>query len=295
MLGDFTMYSLFVDTDSDITPELAKQYGAHLIIMPYTLLGKEVRPYEDFEVFNGKEFYDILRKGNLPSTSALPPQAYIDYFEPEFKKGNDILYCHFSAAMSGTFNSMRLALEELKEKYPERNLYTVDTKSITAGSYGITIEVMEQYKAGKSIDDIQRWAEEEVEKFPIYFYADNLKFFAKSGRVSGFKAFMGGLVGIKPIIHVSSEGKMVSIDKGRGRQAALKKILDYVINLQDDIEDHRVVIGHTDALPLAQEMAEMLQKEFGNKLRIEFVEVNPTIGGHCGPDCIGVCFHGIHR
>ena len=289
------MYSLFVDTDSDITPELAKQYGAHLIIMPYTLLGKEVRPYEDFEVFNGKEFYDILRKGNLPSTSALPPQAYIDYFEPEFKKGNDILYCHFSAAMSGTFNSMRLALEELKEKYPERQCFTVDTKSITAGSYGVTIEVMEQYKAGKSIEEIQRWAEEEVEKFPIYFYADNLKFFAKSGRVSGFKAFMGGLVGIKPIIHVSSEGKMVSIDKGRGRQAALKKILDYVINLQDDIEDHRVVIGHTDALPLAQEMAEMLQKEFGNKLRIEFVEVNPTIGGHCGPDCIGVCFHGIHR
>lgn len=289
------MYSLFVDTDSDITPELAKQYGAHLIIMPYTLLGKEVRPYEDFEIFNGKEFYDILRKGNLPSTSALPPQAYIDYFEPEFKKGNDILYCHFSAEMSGTFNSMRLALEELKEKYPERQCFTVDTKSITAGSYGVTIEVMEQYKAGKSIEEIQQWAEEEVEKFPIYFYADNLKFFAKSGRVSGFKAFMGGLVGIKPIIHVSSEGKMVSIDKGRGRQAALKKILDYVVNLQDHIEDHRVVIGHTDALPLAKEMEEMLQKEFGNKLRIEIIEVNPTIGGHCGPDCIGVCFHGIHR
>ena len=289
------MYSLFVDTDSDITPALAKQYGAHLIIMPYTLLGKEVRPYEDFEVFNGKEFYDILRKGNLPSTSALPPQAYIDYFEPEFKKGNDILYCHFSEAMSGTFNSMRLALEELKAKYPERQLFTVDTKSITAGSYGVTIEVMEQYKAGKSIEEIQAWAEEEVDKFPIYFYADNLKFFAKSGRVSGFKAFMGGLVGIKPIIHVSSEGKMVSIDKGRGRQAALKKILDYVKNLQDNIEDHRVVIGHTDALPLAKEMEEMLQKEFGNKLRIEIIEVNPTIGGHCGPDCIGVCFHGIHR
>lgn len=289
------MYSLFVDTDSDITPEIAKEYGAHLIIMPYTLLGKEVRPYEDFEVFNGKEFYDILRKGNLPSTSALPPQAYIDYFEPEFKKGNDILYCHFSAAMSGTFNSMRLALEELKEKYPERKCFTVDTKSITAGSYAVTIEVLEQYKAGKSIEEIQAWAEEEVEKFPIYFYADNLKFFAKSGRVSGFKAFMGGLVGIKPIIHVSSEGKMVSIDKGRGRQAALKKILDYVKNLQDNIEDHRVIIGHTDSLALAKEMEEMLQKEFGNKLRIEIIEVNPTIGGHCGPDCIGVCFHGIHR
>ena len=289
------MYSLFVDTDSDMTPEICKKYGAHLIIMPYTLNNKEVRPYEDFEVFNGKEFYDILRKGVLPTTSALPPQAYIDVFEPEFKKGNDILYVHFSSAMSGTFNSMRLALEELKEKYPERNLYTVDTKSITAGSYGVTIEVCEMYKAGKSIEEIQKWAETEVDKFPIYFYADNLKFFAKSGRVSGFKAFMGGLVGIKPIIHVSSEGKMVSIDKGRGRQLALKKILDYVVNLQDDITSHRVIIGHTDAMELAKEMEAMLQKQFHNQLRIEIIEVNPTIGGHCGPDCIGVCFHGIHR
>ena len=190
---------------------------------------------------------------------------------------------------------MRIALEELKEKYPERQVFTVDTKSITAGSFAITIEVCEMYKAGKSIEEIQRWAEEEVEKFPIYFYADNLKFFAKSGRVSGFKAFMGGLVGIKPIIHVSSEGKMVSIDKGRGRQLALKKILDYVVKLQDNIEDHRVIIGHTDALPLVEEMKAMLQKQFDSKLNIVVVEVNPTIGGHCGPDCIGVCFHGIHR
>lgn len=289
------MYTLFVDTDSDMTPELCEKYGARLIIMPYTINGKEVRPYVDFDKFNGKEFYDILRSGVLPVTAALPPQNYIEYFEPEFKKGNDILYVHFSAAMSGTFNSMRLALEELYEKYPERKLYTVDTKSITAGSYGVTIEVCEMYKQGKSIEEILQWAETEVEKFPIYFYADNLKFFAKSGRVSGFKAFMGGLVGIKPIIHVSSEGKMVSIDKGRGRQVALKKILDYVVRLQDHIEDHRVVIGHSDALVLAKEMEGMLQKQFENKLNIEIVEVNPTIGGHCGPDCIGVCFHGIHR
>lgn len=289
------MYSLFVDTDSDMTPEICQKYGAHLIIMPYTINDKEVRPYVDFDKFDGHTYYETLRKGVLPTTSALPPQAYIDYFEPEFKKGNDILYVHFSSAMSGTFNSMRLALEELKEKYPERNLYTVDTLSITAGSYAVAIEVMDMYKAGKSIEEIQKWAEEEVEKFPIYFYADNLKFFAKSGRVSGFKAFMGGLVGIKPIIHVNSKGQMVSIDKGRGRQAALKKILDYVVKLQDHIEDHRVIIGHSDALPIAEELADMLQKEFGGRLKIEFVEVNPTIGGHCGPDGVGVAFHGIHR
>ena len=289
------MYTLFVDSDSDMTPELCAEYGAKLIIMPYTINNKEVRPYIDFDKFDGKEFYDTLRKGVLPSTAALPPQAYIDYFEPEFKEGRDILYCHFSSAMSGTFNSMRLALEELKEKYPDRHVYTVDTLSITAGAYGVAIEVMDLYKQGKSIEEIQEWAKEEVEKFPIYFYADNLKFFAKSGRVSGFKAFMGGLVGIKPIIHVNSQGQMVSIDKGRGRQVALRKIVDYALKLQDHIEDHRVIIGHSDALPLAQELAEMLQKEFDSKLNIVYVEVNPTIGGHCGPDCIGVCFHGIHR
>lgn len=289
------MYSLFVDTDSDVTPKIAEKYGAHLIIMPYTIQDKEVRPYVDFEEFNSHEFYETLRKGVLPTTSALPPQTYIDYFEPEFKKGNDILYCHFSSAMSGTFNSMRLALEELHGKYPERKVYTVDTKSITIGSYAIALEVMEMYKEGKSIEEILKWAETEVDKFPIYFYADNLKFFAKSGRVSGFKAFMGGLVGIKPIIHVNSEGKMVSIDKGRGRKVALGKIINYVKTLQEDITKHRVIVASTDCMDIAKELADLLQKEFNNQLNIEFVEVNPTIGGHCGPDAVGVCFHGIHR
>ncbi len=289
------MYTLFVDSDSDMTPEICAKYGAKLIIMPYTVDGKEIKPYIDYKEFNGKEFYDMLRKGVLPSTAALPPQNYIDYFEPEFAKGNDILYVHFSSAMSGTFNSMRLALEEFKEKYPERQVFTIDTKSITIGAHIIALEVLELYKQGKSIEEIQKWAEEEVEKFPIYFYADNLKFFAKSGRVSGFKAFMGGLIGIKPIIYVNSEGKMVSIDKGRGKQAALKKIVDYVVKLQDDIENHPVVVGHTDCMSIATELAEMLQAQFDHKLNITFVETNPTIGSHCGPDGVGVTFHGIHR
>ena len=289
------MYSIFTDTDCDVTPEIAAKYGYMLISMPYILLNKEVKPYIDFEKYDGRAFYDVLRKGNLPSTNALPPQVYIDYFEPEFAAGRDILYVHFSAAMSGTFNSMRLALEELHEKYPDRNVYTVDTKAISIGSLLIAEEVGEMYKAGKSIEEILQWAEEEVDRFPIYFYADNLKFFAKSGRVSGFKAFMGGLIGIKPIIHVNGEGKMVSIDKGRGRKAALKKIVEYVLKLQDKITDHKVLIAHADCIDIANELIEMLQKEFNNELQIEISEVNPTIGGHCGPDCVGVCFHGIHR
>ena len=113
------MLVLFTDSDCDITPEVAQKYGYQLISMPYTVDGKEIYPYIDFEEFNSKEYYDELRKGILPTTSAISPVKYMEYFEPHFAAGNDILYVHFSKAMSGTFNALNLALVELKEKYPE--------------------------------------------------------------------------------------------------------------------------------------------------------------------------------
>lgn len=289
------MLTLFTDTDTDFSPKLAKEYGFKIISMPYYIDGKEYMPYDENGDFDAHKFYDLLRQGVLPTTSALPPQAYIEYFEPEFKKGNDIFYVHFSGAMSGTFNSMRLALEELKEKYPDRKFYEVDTKGITAGSYEIVLEIAKMFKNGKTVEEVLTWAETEVDKFATYFYADNLKFFAKSGRVSNFAAIMGGLIGIKPIIHMNSEGKMMSIDKGRGRVQTLKKIVEYVKKLQDNIFDHEVLIAHTDNIEIAHQLEEMLQKEFGGKLNIVIRDVNPTAGSHCGPDCVGVNFHAIHR
>ncbi|MDY4849402.1 MAG: DegV family protein [Bacilli bacterium] len=289
------MLTLFTDTDTDFSPKLAKEYGFKIISMPYYIDGKEYMPYDENGDFDAHKFYDLLRQGVLPTTSALPPQAYIEYFEPEFKKGNDIFYVHFSGAMSGTFNSMRLALEDLKEKYPDRKFYEVDTKGITAGSYEIVLEIAKMFKSGKTVEEVLTWAETEVDKFATYFYADNLKFFAKSGRVSNFAAIMGGIIGIKPIIHMNSEGKMMSIDKGRGRVQTLKKIVEYVKKLQDNIFDHEVLIAHTDNIEIAHQLEEMLQKEFGGKLNIVIRDVNPTAGSHCGPDCVGVNFHAIHR
>ncbi|MCF0107940.1 MAG: DegV family EDD domain-containing protein, partial [Bacilli bacterium] len=187
------MYTFFTDTDCDITPALAEQYGIKLISMPYTIDGVEVKPYIDFKEFDPKAFYDRLRKGTLPTTSALPPTAYIDYFEPEFAAGRDIVYVHFSEAMSATFNSMRLALEELNEKYPDRKVIKIDTKGITIGSYSIVLELAEMYKNGASIDELVAWANANVDHYASYFFADDLKFFHKSGRVSGFSAFFGGI------------------------------------------------------------------------------------------------------
>ncbi len=290
------MYQLFTDTDTDITPEVAAQYGYKLISMPYSLSdGKDVYPYVDFETFDYKAFYDMLRDGELPKTFALSPQKYIEYFEPTLQEGKDILYVHFSAAMSGTFDAMKLAWRELKEKYPERELYTVDTKGITICSYNIVREIGDMAQNGATVSEITAWAEKEVDKFAVYFFADDLKFFARSGRVSGLVATMGGILGIRPVINMNGEGVMDSIGKAKGRRGALKEILQYVSTLQEDITSHRVVIGHSDALDLAYEVEKKLKEAYGAELRTEIVPVNPTAGSHCGPDAVGVCFHAIHR
>ena len=289
------MYTLFTDTDCDITPEIAARYGYKLISMPYTIEGQQVFPYVDFDKFEWHEFYDRLRKGVIPTTSALSPVEYVNYFEPEFKAGRDILYVHFSAAMTATFNSMRLALEELAEKYPDRKVYQIDTKGITLGSYSICLSIGEMYKNGASIEEIQAWADKEIDKTAFYFYADDLKFFGKSGRVSGFAAFFGNIIGLKPIIFIDTDGKMKTKDKCRGRKQALQTLLQYVIDLEEDIKEHRVVIAHTDALPIAEEFGKMMKDYFGQDLEIEYEVVNPTAGSHCGPNAMGVTFHAKHR
>ena len=288
-------YTLFFDSDCDITPAIAEEFGAKLISMPYEVDGKEIYPYVTEREYDAKAFFQMLRSGKLPTTSALSPEDYRKYFEPEFKAGRDILYIHFSAAMSATFNSIRLLMEELKKEYPDRKLEMIDTKGITLGSYSLCKQMGKLYKEGKSIEEIKEWASINVDKTAFYFFADNLKFFAKSGRVSGFSAFMGGLIGIKPIIYISSEGKMVSIGKAKGRKNALAKILEYVVELEEDIKSYPVVVAHGDAPQLVEEFCAMMHKQFGDDLNIEVIDINPTAGSHCGPDTLGVTFHAKHR
>ena len=289
------MVKLYTDTDTDLTLEEANRYGYKMISMPYIVDGKEVYPYVDFEKFDYTDFYNQLRKGTMPTTCAISPTQYIEYFEEEFKNGHDILNVHFSAAMSGTFNAMNIAYEELQEKYPERKLYTIDTKGITILSNIIVKEIGDMYLAGKSVEEIMKWAEEEVDHFATYFFADELKFFKRSGRISNFSATMGSLIGVKPIIYMDANGQMTNIGKERGRNNAIRKLVSYVEELGVDIQKHRIIVGHSDALNLAQKLADQLKEKFGENLNIEFVVVNPTAGSHCGPDTVGVAFYAKHK
>ncbi len=289
------MYVIFTDTDTDITLKKAQEYGYNLISMPYTANEKDVFPYVDFEEFDYESFYDMLKTGVMPTTSAISVEKYIGYFEPFFKEGIDILYVHFSAAMTMTFDNMKKAVEILTDKYPERKFYSIDTKGITIGSLNIVYEVGDMYKAGKTAEEIVKWAETEVDKFAVYFFAEDLKFFKRSGRVSGVSATMGNLLGIRPIIHMNSEGKMVNVGKEKGRAKALQRLVAYVEELGDDIKNHRIIVAHSGALSVCEELKSLIIEKFGDDLTIETVVVNPTAGSHCGPGCIGVSFHAIHR
>jgi len=287
--------TLFTDTDTDITPVEAARYGYKLISMPFSIDGKTTFPYRDSDSFDTGEFYDMLRKGVIPTTSAIGEEAYIEYFEPEFAAGNDILYVHFSAAMTVTFQSMASALAKLKARYPERKFHAIDTKGITIVSYLIAKEIGEMVLAGRTAEEIVEWSKTEVYHYSQYFFADDLKFFRRSGRVSGLAATMGGLIGLRPVIYMSPEGKMESLGTVKGRVQVMEALLRYVEKTGDDIKSHHFIIGHTDAIELAQQFASMVRAKFGEDLDIEFVCTNPTAGSHCGPNGVGVAFHSKGR
>ena len=289
------MLVLFTDTDTDITPKQAKEYGYHLISMPYAIDGENVYPYEDFDEFDAHAFYQKLRDGALPTTSAISTQRYIDYFEPVLKNGDDILYVHFSRNMTATFDNMDQAIEQLKEKYPERTVYTIDTKGITLMSLIIVLAVGDLYKEGKTIDEIMEWSKTEIDHYACYFFADDLKFFRRSGRVSGLAGTMGTLLGIRPIIYMNEEGKMVSVGKEKGRVKAMERLISFVDQLGDDVKNHRILIGNADAPDIAEEIGAMLKEKYGDDLMIQYVSVNPTAGSHCGPDTVGLGFHSKAR
>ncbi len=289
------MLVLFTDTDTDLTPKEAKEFGYHMISMPYSIDGVTTYPYEDFDEFDAHAFYDKLRSGVLPNTSAISEQRYKDYFEPFFKAGDDILYVHFSRNMTATFDNMDVAVRELLEKYPDRKFYEIDTMGITLCSLLTVLEIGDMYKAGKSVEEMLEWAKTEVNKVGCYFFADDLKFFKHSGRVSGIAGTMGTLLGIRPIIYMNEEGKMVSVGKEKGRVKAMERLVKYVEELGEDVKEHRVLIGHADCREIADEIEKLLKERYGSDLRTQIVDVNPTAGSHCGPNTVGVCFHAKRR
>ena len=212
---------------------------------------------------------------------------YIEYFEPVFAQGEDILYVTFSQQMSGTFNSMRLAIEALSEKYPERKITVVDTESISYGAGVIVVEAAKLHASGASDEDVVNFVEYFKKKSRIYFTVADLKYLVRGGRLSAIAGAVGNLLNLKPIIGVS-EGKLASLTKVNGRKKSIFTLIEK-LSLDDADFNYPVTLLHADSEDDIEIMKTVVLQKYPDA-KIELQMVGPVIGAHCGPDTMGIVF-----
>jgi len=282
------MSVFFTDTDCEMSYKDAEELGIQVIKMPYILKGEE--QYYDF----GKEtdidsFYKDMRAGEVVSTAALNTNDYINYFEPVFAAGEDILYVHFSSNLSCTFNSMNEAVKMLLEKYPDRKFTSFDTRNICLGAGIQVIEACKLHNAGASDEEVVEFLKNFSEKIGIYFFVENLKYLRRGGRISAASAVMGTLLNIKPILTVTGEGKLEKLTTVKGN----KKAIDFLYEkfnkeyLNDDKYD--IYILDADNKSAGDELAERIRTS-GKNVSIRRLDVGPVIGAHAGPGTVGCIF-----
>ena len=257
------MYKLFCDSNCELWHTTIEELGLEVIKMPYTLGDKEYF-YDMGKDTDFEGFFKAMREGAVPKTSALNEYAYTEYFEPVLAAGQDIFYITFSHAMSATFNAMNSAIAALKQKYPERTVRTVDTKTISLG-------------AGF-----------------IVYYAAHLTYLYRGGRVSGVSKVFGNLLNIKPILCFNDEGKIVNIDKQKGFKKAMAALRGYMAEKAEGLDKYKVFVLQADCPEAAKTFVADIKAQFP-AADVVVQPVGPVIGSHCGPGTIGLIFHAKER
>lgn len=287
------MYQLFCDSNCELWHTTVKELGLNLIRMPYTV-GDTEYFYDMGENTDFNAFFDKMKNGATPKTSALNEMDYLGYFEPVLKRGEDIYYVTFSHQMSGTFGAMKSAIAKLKEQYPDREIRFKDSKTISLGSGFVTYYAALKYRDGATMDELDAYLDELIPHTATYFVVDDLTYLYRGGRVSGVSKVMGNLLGIKPILYFNEEGKILNINKVKGFKKALATLRDYMKAKGSELDKYKVFVLHADCEKTAVEFVESLKKEFGN-LDVVLQPVGPVIGSHCGPGTVGLIFHAKER
>lgn len=220
-------YVITINSTSDLPKEWVWERKIPVVPLNCTIGGNT---YRDMYDLSADEFYGMLRAGEMAVTSQPSPQAAIDMLEPILKEGKDILHLSFSSGLSGTYNSMCIAAEELQEKYPERKIVVIDTLCASLGEGLIDYKALELQKEEKSLEEVAQWVEENKLKICHFFMVEDLNHLQKGGRISKTAAVLGTMVQIKPIIYLDNEGKLQIIKKERGRKKAMNKIVDMAID-----------------------------------------------------------------
>ena len=240
------------------------------------------------------DFYKQMRGGLVATTSALNPDNWERAMKPHLGKGQDLLVLAVSSGISGTYQSAVIAARELKEKYPDRKIWLVDSRSGSLGEGLLLWHACKMRDEGVSLEDNARWLRENAVRVCHWVTVNDLTNLHRSGRLSGAGAFLGTMLDIKPIIRVTEEGKLVSDSKVRGRKASLKMLAKKFAESRDPDSEDLVTIAHGDCLGDAEALAEMLRREWGVK-NIHIGYVGPILGAHTGPGVLGLFHLGTKR
>ena len=287
------MYKLFCDSNCELWHTTIEELGLEVIKMPYTLGDKEYF-YDMGKDTDFEGFFKAMREGAVPKTSALNEYAYTEYFEPVLAAGQDIFYITFSHAMSATFNAMNSAIAALKQKYPERTVRTVDTKTISLGAGFIVYYAAQKYRQGATMDELEEYVNELVPHTATYFAVEDLTYLYRGGRVSGVSKVFGNLLNIKPILCFNDEGKIVNIDKQKGFKKAMAALRGYMAEKAEGLDKYKVFVLQADCPEAAKTFVADIKAQFP-AADVGVQPVGPVIGSHCGPGTIGLIFHAKER
>jgi len=285
-------FVISTDTTSDL-PESFIQKNDIDIHPLYYAFGDEI--YGSNNGLPEKEFYARMRNGALPTTMATNPEDSELIFQKRVDQGLDILHIAFSSALSSSCNNSTLAANEIMEKNPGSKIIVIDSLSASMGEGLVVYRAIQLKNEGKSIDEVAEYISSHLQNFCHQFTVDDLNHLHRGGRVSKAAAVLGTLASIKPMLHVSSEGKLIPIGKVRGRKKSLIALVD---RMEETIGSYRnetdvAFLSHGDCIEDAQFVADLVKERIGINVIIN--PVCPTIGSHSGPGTVALFYMGEKR
>ncbi len=287
-------FVLMTDSSANLTTEIIEKFNIEVIPMIFLVNDVEYRSYKKGENVDIKQYYDMMRNKEHIKTSLLSPETYAEAFREHLDKGYDILYIGFSSGLSGTYQSSKIAAETLKDEYPERKIVTWDSLCASMGEGLMVYYAAKMKEEGKSMDEILSWLEDNKLNLCHWFTVDDLFFLKRGGRISAATAILGSALNIKPVLHVDDAGKLVSVDKARGRKQALNALVAKFEETAIEPEKQVVYISHGDCIEDAEYVAKRIREKY-EVVDIVINYIDPVIGSHSGPGTLALFFLGTKR
>ena len=285
-------YVIYADSTCDLSPEMLASRNIPYSSLTFRFNDSE-KEYTNDAMPIG-EFYQKMRDGGVAKTAAINSETFYEEFDKILKSGSDILYLGFSSGLSTTYNSARIAAEQLKDSYPDRKILLVDTLAASAGIALLIDLVIEKKAEGATIEEARNFAEDLKLKISHWFTVDDLVYLKRGGRVSATTAIVGNMLGIKPVLHVDDEGHLINVSKVRGRKTSLITLAEKYGELAVDKANGKVYISHGDCLKDAEELGRIIEEKYGAKTTL-ITNVGPVIGAHSGPGTIALFFVASNR